>query len=335
MAKAREREVAVLGAGSWGVTLARLLAKNGTRVRLWCYLKDEYDMLSGSRERSDILPGVVLPENVAITTDAAAAASSAGMVFFVVPSFGVRETARKIEKACKGSEIIISAAKGLEEGTFLRMTEVLAEELPVARGYVAFSGPTHAEEVARCIPSAVVAASAEESLANEVREVTMAPYFRVYTNADVVGVEYGGALKNIIAIAAGIADGLGFGANTKAALMTRGLAEISRLGVAGGAKAETFAGLSGLGDLITTCTSPHSRNRYVGEEIGRGRRLDDILASMTMVAEGVRTVEVARELSARDDVAAPITAEMHRVLFEGKDARAAVKDLMARQPKAE
>lgn len=336
MAVNSSKIVAVMGAGSWGVTLARLLAENGNDVRLWCYLPEEYEMLREMRERRDILPGVVLPREVEISDDAAAVAAGAEVVFFVVPSFGVRSTAKLIRDACDGSQLAVSAAKGLEEGTYSCMTEVLAEELAgKARGYVSFSGPSHAEEVSRRVPTTIVAACREEELAREVQEIAIAPYLRVYTNDDVVGVEYGAALKNVIAIAAGTVDGLGYGDNTKAALLTRGLVEISRLGVARGAKPSTFTGLSGLGDLVVTCTSRHSRNRYVGEELGRGRRLDDILASMKMVAEGVRTTKAAYELAQKAGVDMPITAEMHAVMFEGKDPRVAVFDLMAREPKAE
>jgi glycerol-3-phosphate dehydrogenase (NAD(P)+) len=328
--------VAVLGAGSWGVTLARLLAENGHNVRLWCYLPEEYEMLRHTRERHDILPGVLLPEDVEVSTDAAGVASGAEAVFFVVPSFGVRSTATLMRDACDGSQLVVSAAKGIEEGTYLRMTEVLEEELGTrGRGYVSFSGPSHAEEVSRRIPTTIVAACREEGFAREIQALAMTPYLRVYTNDDVVGVECGAALKNAIAIAAGAVDGLGYGDNTKAALLTRGLAEIARLGVALGAKPSTFAGLSGLGDLVVTCTSRYSRNRYVGEELGRGRDLDDILASMKMVAEGVRTTKVAYELSLKLGVDMPITAEMYAVMYEGKDARAAVFDLMTREPKRE
>ena len=328
--------MAVLGAGSWGVTLARLLAENGARVRLWCYLPEEYDMLAETRERRDILPGLVLPDAVEISDNAAAVAADAAVVFFVVPSFGVRSTAKSIADACDGRQMVVSAAKGLEENTYLRMTEVLEEELAGrVRGCVSFSGPSHAEEVARRIPTTVVAASKDDSCAREVRDLTVGPYLRVYTNDDVIGVEYGGALKNVIAIAAGVVDGLAYGDNTKAALITRGLAEISRLGVARGANAMTFSGLSGLGDLVVTCMSEHSRNRYVGEELGRGRCLDDVVASMKMVAEGVRTTKAAYGLSKRVGVEMPITAEMYKVMFERKNPRVAVNELMARRPKSE
>jgi len=316
--------------------LARLFAENGHDVRLWCYLPEEYEMVRESRERRDLLPGLVLPASVGISDDAVAVAEGAELVFFVVPSFGVRATAELIQPAYDGSQLLVSAAKGLEERTHLRMTEVLEDVAGGrARAFVAFSGPSHAEEVARRIPTTIVSAAAEETSAEEVAAVARGPYLRIYTNDDVAGVEYGAALKNVIAIAAGVADGLGFGDNTKAALLTRGLAEISRLGVARGANPLTFAGLSGLGDLVVTCMSEHSRNRYVGEELGRGRPLEDILKSMKMVAEGVRTTKVAYALAAETGVEMPITAEMYQVMFEGKNPRAAVADLMARPPKSE
>jgi len=334
-AAARPR-VAVLGAGSWGVTLARLLAENGASVGLWCYLAEEYEMLCARRERADILPGIVLPEGIEFARDAGAITAGADAVFVVVPSQGVRTTARLFAAACDGKQLIVSAAKGLEEGTFYRMSEILAEELgDTVRGIVVLSGPSHAEEVSRRIPTTIVAASTDAAAGARIRELTMTPYFRVYTNDDVTGVEYGGALKNIIAIAAGVADGLGYGDNAKAALMTRGLAEIARLGTVRGARAITFMGLSGLGDLITTCTSRHSRNRYVGEELGRGRKLDDILSNMAMVAEGVRTTKVTRALGAATGVDMPITEAMYEVMFEGRDPREAVSALMTRPPKAE
>lgn len=334
--KPETRVIAVLGSGSWGVTLASLFAENGHDVRLWCYAPEEYEMLRESRERRDLLPGLVLPAAVQISDEAVAVADGAELVFFVVPSFGVRATAELVKTAFDGSQLLVSAAKGLEESTYLRMTEVLEEAAGGrARGFVAFSGPSHAEEVARRIPTTIVAAATEGSSAEEVAAAARGPYLRVYTNDDVVGVEYGAALKNVIAIAAGVADGLGFGDNTKAALLTRGLTEISRLGVARGANPLTFAGLSGLGDLVVTCMSEHSRNRYVGEELGRGRALDDILKSMKMVAEGVGTTKVAYALAVETGVEMPITAEMYRVMFEGKDPRTAVTDLMSRPPRSE
>jgi len=329
------RTIAVLGAGSWGVTLAQLLAEKGNDVRVWCFLEEEARMLGRERERSDILPGVKLPESVSISTDAAATADGADVVLFVVPSFGVRETAKKVKKEVRAGARVVSAAKGIEEGTYKRMTEVLSDELWRVGPTAALSGPSHAEEVSRKMPTTVTVASADAPAAVELQEIFMTPYFRVYTNDDVIGVEMGAALKNVIAIASGVADGLGFGDNSKGALLTRGLAEIKRLGVDMGARPETFAGLSGLGDLITTCISRHSRNRYVGERLGRGEKLNDILAGMTMVAEGVKTTRTARELARARGVEMPITEEMYLVMFEGKDPREAVNDLMTREAKAE
>jgi glycerol-3-phosphate dehydrogenase (NAD(P)+) len=329
------RTITVLGAGSWGVTLAQLLAEKGNRVRVWCFLDEEAEMLESERERSDILPGVKLPENVSISTDAAATADGAEIVLFVVPSFGVRATAERIKETIHPDALVVSAAKGIEEGTYKRMTEVLELELGKTRGVAALSGPSHAEEVSRKMPTTVTVASTDEAAAANLQELFMTPYFRVYTNDDVIGVEMGAALKNVIAIASGVADGLGFGDNSKGALLTRGLAEIKRLGVDMGARPETFAGLSGLGDLITTCMSRHSRNRYVGEKLGRGEKLDDIIAGMKMVAEGVKTTRTARELARARDVEMPITEEMYNVMFEGKDPREAVNDLMTREAKAE
>lgn len=327
--------IAVLGAGSWGVTLAKLLSEKGNDVRVWCFLDKEAEMLEAERERSDILPGVKLPESVFISTDAAATADGADVVLFAVPSFGVRATAERIKETVSLNALAVSAAKGIEEGTYKRMTEVLESELSETRGVAALSGPSHAEEVSRKMPTTVTVASTDEAAAAELQELFMTPYFRVYTNDDVIGVEMGAALKNVIAIASGVADGLGFGDNSKGALLTRGLAEIKRLGVDMGARPETFAGLSGLGDLITTCMSRHSRNRYVGERLGRGEKLDDIVAGMKMVAEGVKTTRTARELARDRDVEMPITEEMYNVMFDGKDAREAVNDLMTREAKAE
>ena len=252
-----------------------------------------------------------------------------------MPSFGVRATAERAKEAVNSGALVVSAAKGIEEGTYKRMTEVLESELGETRGVAALSGPSHAEEVSRKMPTTVTVACADETAAGELQELFITPYFRVYTNDDVIGVEMGAALKNVIAIASGVADGLGFGDNSKGALLTRGLAEIKRLGVDMGARPETFAGLSGLGDLITTCMSRHSRNRYVGERLGRGDKLDDIIAGMKMVAEGVKTTRTARELALARNVEMPITEEMYLVMFEGKDAREAVNDLMTREAKAE
>ncbi|MCP4230860.1 MAG: NAD(P)-dependent glycerol-3-phosphate dehydrogenase, partial [bacterium] len=255
------RKVAILGAGSWGVTLGKLLYENGHEVRVWCYLDEELEMLNEHRERIDILPGIRLSEDIVLSTDIASIVTGAELVLFVVPSFGVRNVAREAAPDLSPGAVAVSAAKGFEEITYFRMTEVLREELPEASGYVAFSGPSHAEEVSRGIPTAIVAAARDVQSARVVQDAAVCDFLRVYTNTDVIGVEVGAALKNVIAIAGGVIDGLGYGDNTKGALLTRGLAEIRRLGAAFGADPETFAGLSGLGDLITTCISKHSRNR--------------------------------------------------------------------------
>jgi len=292
-------------------------------------------MLKKHRERIDILPGIRLAEDIMISTDLEPVVNSAELVFFVVPSFGVRNVAKKAAPYLSPGAVAVSAAKGFEEITYDRMTEVMQQELPDASGYVAFSGPSHAEEVSRRIPTAIVAAAHDVQSARVVQNAAMCDFLRIYTNTDVIGVEVGAALKNVIAIACGVVDGLGYGDNTKGALFTRGLVEIRRLGNAFGANPETFGGLSGLGDLITTCISKHSRNRYVGEGLGRGERLEDILTRMKMVAEGIKTTKNAYELSKKYSVEMPITEHMYMVLFEGKDVEKAVINLMTRDPKHE
>jgi len=249
----------------------------------------------------------------------------------------MREVARKLARVVAGQPILVSVAKGIENGTLKRMSEVIAEEIrpDKRRGIACLSGPSIANEVLRNLPATVVCASREMEVRRAGQLLFVSPSFRVYSNEDIIGVELGGSLKNVIALAAGIGDGLGLGANAKGALLTRGLAEITRLGVAMGAEPLTFAGLSGAGDLITTCTSAHSRNRYVGEQIALGRSLDEVLSSMVMVAEGVRTTRAARELARCSGVEMPITEQMHEVLFDGKEPRAAIADLMEREPKAE
>ena len=257
------------------------------------------------------------------------------MVVFALPSHLMRQLASQTAPQVTSGILAVNVAKGLERKTLKRMSEVLEEELPGGIPVVTLSGPSHAEEVSRGIPTAVVAAARSRTHGRRVQEMFMGPDFRVYTNDDLVGVELAGSLKNIIAIAVGICDGLGYGDNTKGALITRGLAEISRLGLTLGARQETFSGLSGMGDLITTCASRHSRNRYVGEQIGKGRSLQEVLDSMEMVAEGVNTTDSGRALARREGVEMPITEQVYSVLFEGKDPRAAVMELMTRDPKPE
>ena len=329
---------AVLGAGSWGTTLAVLLDENGHDVALWEYFPALAASVRRDGENRRFLPGVRVPSTIRITSDLASALDGAARVVFVTPSHTIRAVARAA--AASGSfdrrAIVINAAKGLEQKTLCRMSEVLAQELPTPkRRIVGLLGPSHAEEVSRRIPTAITVAGTDQEILREIQRFFMTDYFRVYTNTDLVGVELGVSLKNTIAIAAGICDGLGFGDNTKAALITRGLAEMKRLACRMGGKEETLSGLAGVGDLIVTCMSRHSRNRHVGEEIGRGKKLPQVLAEMIMVAEGVNTTKAAVQLAARVGVELPIAEQVHRVLFRGKDPRRAMKDLMIRKAKKE
>jgi len=325
-------KICVLGAGGWGTTLAVHLCKKGFAVSLWEAFPDYADILIKQRKNPKFLPGIDLSAGIHITSKIDGAISEASLVVYAVPSHVMREVA---EKSNVPKEVIkLSVSKGIENGTLKRMSEIIGEETTNAN-IVVLSGPSHAEEVARGIPTAVVVSGKDMDVAKHVQTIFMSENFRVYTNSDVIGVELGGALKNIIAIAAGISDGLDFGDNTKSALLTRGLAEIRRLGVKMGANPHTFSGLSGVGDLITTCTSKHSRNRFVGEQIAKGKTLSQILDSMAMVSEGVKTTQSAYALSKKYSVAMPITTEIHEVLFNDKDPRKAVMDLMTRDAKSE
>lgn len=328
-------DIAVLGGGSWGITLSRLLDEAGHRVRLWELYPEVIDELKTRREHSKVLPGIKVPERVIITGEEKEAVEGATHILLCVPSHGVRDTLIKISPHIGNDAVVISGAKGIETDTLMRMSEVIENVLGERVKVGALSGPSHAEEVSRRMPTTVVASSKDIDVAEEIQRIFMLDYFRVYTNTDITGVELGGALKNIIAIAAGGVDGMGFGDNTKGALLTRGLAEMTRLGVAMGAKPLTFAGLSGLGDLITTCMSRHSRNRYVGEMLGRGMRLKDILARMTMVAEGVKTTLSAYKLSKKHRIEMPITEEVYKALYEDKEPRKVIYDLMTRKAKSE
>lgn len=328
----------ILGGGSWGTALALLLKGNGRDVRVWEYDREQCESVNSERENKKFLPGVPIPEGLPFSNDIASVVSGADALVFVVPSRHLRSVAKSVASVGPPpNALLVIATKGLEGGSLLRMSQVLAEELPAGgRGRAAvLVGPSHAEEVSRNIPTAVVAASASEEAAIETQNLFMAENFRVYTNPDLVGVELGVAVKNVIAVAAGICDGLEYGDNTKGALLTRGLAEIGRLGAALDARPETFFGLAGVGDLITTCLSRHSRNRFVGEQIGRGRKLEEILREMVMVAEGVDTAKAALTLAQRCGVEMPITEQVNAVLFEDKDPTAAIRELMTRERKAE
>lgn len=329
---------AVLGAGSWGTTLAILLHEKGHDVTLWEYFPELAAAIERDRENVRFLPGIHVPKSIRITSDMHQALEGATRIVFVTPSHTMRTVARAA-CACRTFDrkaIVINAAKGLEERSLCRMSEVLGQELPTAkRRIVGLLGPSHAEEVSRRMPTSIVVAGTDMATLEEIQGFFMNEYFRVYTNTDLVGIELGVSLKNTIAIAAGICDGLGFGDNTKAALITRGLSEMKRLACRMGGKEETLSGLAGVGDLIVTCMSRHSRNRHVGEEIGRGKKLPQILREMVMVAEGVKTTKAAVKLASRVDVEMPIAEQVHRVLFRGKDPRRAIKDLMIRKAKRE
>ncbi len=324
-----ENKIAVLGAGSWGTALAVLLAKKGYEVKLWVYLKEEYEAILRNRENKRYLPGVYFPSNIHVCFDIKKVVDSQELILLTVPSQAIRSTVRKVAGYTVDRPIIVNAAKGLEENSYKRLSQVIEEEIPDAR-IVVLSGPSHAEEVGREIPTTVACSSTDREAAERIQDVFMGPNFRVYTNPDLIGVETGGALKNIIALAAGVSDGLGYGDNTKAALMTRGVSEIARLGAAMGATPLTFAGLSGIGDLIVTCTSMHSRNRRAGILIGQGKSLDQALEEIGMVVEGVTTCKAAYELSQEMNVEIPITQQLYKILFKGQDPASAVDSLMQR-----
>lgn len=326
-------KIIVLGAGGWGTAIAIMCTRYGHEVCLWSRSAKDVDALRRDNENKRLLPGVTLPDGLKLTADIGET-GRADIVVMAVPSSAVRETARKLTGILPEGVIVVNAAKGLEEESLKRLTQVLGEELPGTRTAV-LSGPSHAEEVSRGIPTAAVSASAWPDAAAQVQDIFMNPDFRIYVNPDVVGVELGGALKNVIALAAGICDGLGLGDNTKAALMTRGISEMARLGVAMGGRAQTFAGLTGIGDLIVTCTSEHSRNHRAGVYIGRGLTPEQAVDKVGMTVEGYRTARAAYNLSVRMGVEMPIVSECYRMLYEGTDPGTAIRRLMQREKKHE
>src|SRR5687767_15954275 len=329
------KTVAVLGSGSWGTALAFHLASAGHDVRLWGRNADLIDEMNSRRANAVYLPDIVLPPGVAPTASLEEALHRAEIVVAALPSHGTRAVIRSAAPFISRQALIVSATKGIEQDSLLRVSEVIAQEVRGARPVAVLSGPSFAVEVARGLPTAVAVACADPVLAEDVQREFRAAYFRLYGSTDVVGVEIGGALKNIIAIAAGVVEGLGLGQNALAALITRGLAEITRLACAAGAKRETLSGLTGLGDLVLTCTGRLSRNRHVGVELASGRALQDVLGGMKMVAEGVRTTEAALALAARYDVELPIASQVAELLNSRKDARTALSELMIRPQKAE
>ena len=331
------RPVAVVGAGAWGTALARVLGGNGLPVRLWALEPEVVASVNDRHENPLFLPGATLPDTITATHDLAAALDGVEMVVSVVPSQFAGRVWTDAAPHLPADALVVSASKGIEVDTLRRMDEVLADVIgPSLRSrFAVISGPSFAAEVADEAPTLVVAASSVPDVALRVQERFQNEYFRVYTQSDVIGAELGGALKNVMAIAAGVADGLGFGHNTRAALITRGLAEIARLGVAMGARSSTFAGLAGMGDLVLTCTGDLSRNRTVGLRLGRGESIDDILAGGRTVAEGVRTAAAVRALAVRHGVDMPIVEEVHAMLSEGRPPSVALRNLMTREPKSE
>ena len=330
------KRVTILGAGSWGMAVSRLLCLQGCVVTMWEFNRDDFHSLQTTRTSPGKLKDFRIDDSIALTDRLEESATDAEVIVVAVAAQHVRSVIARLRGRIPPGAALVNLAKGIERGTLRRMSEVIAETSEIDLHRIAtLSGPSHAEEVVRAIPTTVVAASVNDDLVTMVQELFSVENFRVYKSHDLVGVELGGSLKNIIAIGSGIADGLSLGDNTKGALLTRGLAEITRLGVAMGARAETFAGLSGVGDLVTTCFSKHSRNRHVGERIGMGEKLDDILSRMSMIAEGVETTRSGFDLARQYEVEMPITEEVYRVLFEGKGAREALGNLMERRLRAE
>jgi glycerol-3-phosphate dehydrogenase (NAD(P)+) len=326
---------AVLGAGAWGTAIALVLAQDKNhRVTLWSHRPENAGLLHERRENVRLLPGVPIPKSVKLTTDLREAMNNADLLIAAIPTVHLRVTLERIARAVPAGRAVLSLAKGVEMATFLRPTEIILHVVG-RRPVAVLSGPSHAEEVSRGLPTSVVAASDNLDLARWIQQRFSTDRFRVYTNLDVIGVEMAGALKNVIGIAAGIGDGLGFGDNAKAALLTRGLVEIARFGVAVGAELQTFWGLAGMGDLITTCMSRHGRNRHIGERLARGEKLADILPTMTMVAEGIYTTRSVHEKAEKMGIPMPIVSEVYRVLYEDKSPLAAVNDLMLREPTSE
>lgn len=329
--------IAVLGAGSWGTTLAVLLHHNAHHVALWSHRDDHTQSLIEHRENKTLLPGIRIPNEIVITSDLDLTVDKAEVIVAAVPAQFLRSVAERLKAKNLRNVMIVNVAKGIENTSLMMVSSVLLDVLPSVNknNIVTLSGPSFADEVSRKVPTAVVAASSNIETAKRAQQVFMTPYFRVYSSDDIHGVELAGSIKNVIAIGAGIADGAGFGDNTKAAIMTRATAELSRLGKFMGAQQQTFAGLSGIGDLIATCMSKHSRNRHVGEEIGKGRKLPAILDEMVMVAEGVATTKSVHDLAKKYHVELPISEQVYQVLFHDKDPIAATSDLMTRDAKGE
>ncbi len=326
-------KISVAGSGGWGTAIAIMLSQNGHEVKLWSFFKEECADLKKYRENKKFLPGIKIDEKIYLTSDINDC-GDADIIVMASPSHAVRSTAKILANVVKDGQIILNIAKGIEEETYLTMSEVIENEIPQARVAV-MSGPSHAEEVSRGIPTTNAVAARDMEIAEYVQDIFMNPKFRIYTNSDVKGVELGGSLKNVIALCCGILDGMGLGDNTKAALMTRGLVEMKRLGESLGADRETFNGLSGIGDLIVTCTSMHSRNRRAGILIGQGKSLQEAQREVGMVVEGVKSCHAAKELADKMGVEMPIVSEVYKILYEGESVHNAVQRLMVRTKKSE
>lgn len=327
-------KVGIIGAGSWGIALALLLHKNGHEVTVWSILESEIAMLNAEHEHKDKLPGVKLPEDMIFTSDLQTAVADKEALVMAVPSAFTRNTAKMLKDVVAEGQIIVNVSKGIEEATLMTLSDIIEEEVPQAVVAV-LSGPSHAEEVGRGLPTTIVVGAKKKATAEFLQNLFMNDVFRVYTSSDILGIELGASLKNVVALAAGIADGLGYGDNTKAALITRGITEIARLGMAMGARFETFCGLTGIGDLIVTCASMHSRNRRAGILIGQGKTMEEAMEEVKMVVEGVYSAKAAMGLAEKYQVQLPIIEQVNKVLFEGKSADEAVKDLMLRDKKIE
>lgn len=327
-------KIGILGGGSWGTALAILLAKKGIEVNLWVRNKGKADLMKTARENVDYLAGVIIPEDVNITENLEKAVEGSEILVLAVPTHAVRNLCKELNGKIVSNQIFVNVAKGIEISSLKRISEIVEEYFP-ENEFVALSGPTHAEEVSKDMPTTIVAACENESIAEKIQDIFMTPKFRVYTNTDLMGVELGGALKNVIALGAGIADGLGYGDNSLAALMNRGITEIARLGEKMGANKMTFTGLSGIGDLIVTCTSKHSRNRSAGVKIGKGMNLEEAVESIGMVVEGLKTAKSVHELMKKYEVEMPICENIYEVLYENLDPKHAVIRLMMRDKKDE
>ncbi len=327
-------KVSIIGAGSWGTALASVLSHNGHEVTIWSVIEEEIRMLEEKREHVTKLPGVILAESIRFTTNLEAAIAERDLLVLAVPSVFTRSTARNMRPFVEDRQLIVNVAKGIEEKTLLVLSDIVGQEIPQARVAV-LSGPSHAEEVGRRLPTTCVAGAKTREAAEYVQNVFMNDVFRVYTSPDMIGIELGGALKNVIALAAGMADGLGYGDNTKAALITRGITEIGRLALAMGAKYETISGLTGIGDLIVTCASRHSRNRKAGMLIGQGKTMEEATEEVQMVVEGIYSAKAAMGLSQKYQVPMPIIEQVNLVLFDDKPVGEAVQELMLRDRKSE